>query len=112
MAAAQTPPIKTTEIDGRVISEPTSGLVHVEIEQPVDPVALVIGQAVAFRSTGDHESEDRYLGTVLALNAPNEVTLMLDRVARTVALTAEDREVSPYDPVKVVSADGTIRCYH
>lgn len=98
MAATETPLTKLADVDGRIISESAAGLVRVEITaSPLVP--LVAGDAVAFRPIEDNDGQDRFLGTVVSVSGDSEATLLLDRVALTMALTTEQQEVSPFAPV-------------
>lgn len=101
MTAAEMTPTQLTEIDGRVVSEAASGLVQVELVPIGGDVlpSLVAGEAVAFRPTEDTLRSDRFLGTVVSVHGGSEVTLLLDRVALTIELTTEQRDVTPFSPV-------------
>lgn len=106
MTAADTQSTKLQEIDGHIVSESVAGLVQIRVAQGERSHDLKVGDSVAFRPMENVESEDRFLGTVVAVGSPDEVTLLLDRVALTLALTTEQREVTPFDPAVVHEAHG------
>lgn len=100
MTAAEITPTQLIEIDGRIVSEAPSGLVRVELESVGDKSlpSLTAGDSVAFRPVGPGASNDRFLGTVVSSGRLGEVTLLLDRVSMTLALTADEQQTTPFSP--------------
>lgn len=98
MTAPEIQPSQLIEIDGRILTEGASGLVLVQLDPPDQVPVLSGGDAVAFRPLTSDAGPDRFLGTVVAASGGGEVTLLLDRVAMTLALTTEDQVTTQFSP--------------
>ena len=88
-----------TPLDGVITSKARSGIVQVRPTDPTDTAELTTGQQVAFRSS-NHDSEDRYLATIIAVNSLTEFTALLDRVSLGHTITVKDQKFTKSAPTR------------
>ena len=84
------------DVDGEVVGQSFGALVQIKIHQPPTTSVLSTRQSIAFRG---HTDSNRYLGTVTAIEGPNLMSVLLDRIAMTEQIAVGDaRLTNPPQP--------------
>ena len=84
------------DVDGEVVGQSFGALLQIKVHQPPTTSVLSTGQSIAFRG---HTNNDRYLGTVTAIEGPDLMSVLLDRVAMTEQIVVgETRLTNPPQP--------------